>query len=132
MRVYLGIKYHADQANRERIERISRAFTDAGFEVRCVTRDIERWGEVEFEPQALMAATFELMGACDLAVLDLSEKGVGVGIEAGFAHAIGKPVVTIAQAGSDISSTLRGISSAVFEYASDEDLAGIAATLARR
>lgn len=73
-------------------------------------------------PQALMAKTFEVNQACDLTIIELSEKGVGLGIEAGYAHAIGKRVFTIAKIGSDVSTTLAGISSKVYLYDKIEDL----------
>jgi nucleoside 2-deoxyribosyltransferase len=49
-------------------------------------------------------------------VVELSEKGVGVGIEAGYARAKGKPIITVARRESDVSDTLRGISREVFIY----------------
>ncbi len=63
-----------------------------------------------------MAHTFRAIDWSDLAIVDLTEKGVGVGIEAGYAHAQGKEIVTIAQRGADISATLRGISARVILY----------------
>ena len=82
----------------------------------CVTRDIEKWGQVRFEPKHLMQKTFEIIDSCAVVVIDLSEKGVGLGIEAGYAYAEGRPIVTIAEEGSDISETLEGISSQCFVY----------------
>ena len=54
--------------------------------------------------------------------MDLTEKGVGVGIEAGYAWAQGIPIVTIAKRGSDVSTTLQGISQAVLWYDEFDDL----------
>ena len=62
-----------------------------------------------------MQKTFEIIDSCSAFVIDLSEKGVGLGIEASYAHARGIPVV-VAKAGADISDTLRGIAARVFSY----------------
>jgi nucleoside 2-deoxyribosyltransferase len=70
----------------------------------CIVRDVEKWGGVRLSPETLMARTFEEIDSSDLAVIDLTEKGVGVGIEAGYAHASGIPVVVIARKGADISN----------------------------
>lgn len=113
---YLGIKYHPDHRNRNRIELVSTALAAAGYETTCVTRDVEQWGALQFTPQELMARTFAIIAASELCVIDLTEKGVGLGIEAGYAFAQKVPIVTIAQTGSDISETLRGISQAVWWY----------------
>jgi nucleoside 2-deoxyribosyltransferase len=74
------------------------------------------------DARELMARTFAEIQACDLVIVDLTEKGVGVGIEAGYARAKNISVIVIAQTGADISETLRGIARAVFCYAGAEDL----------
>lgn len=119
---YLGIKFHADQRNRPMIEMITDALMKVGWATHVIVRDLEAWGSVQFEPQTLMARTFAVIEASDIAVIDLTEKGVGLGIEAGYAFAKGIPVFTIARAGSDISTTLRGISQEVYLYRNETDL----------
>lgn len=129
VKVYLGIKFHPDNRNRPAIEMITQALASCGVETVCMRRDLEQWGELTFSPQELMARTFEAIRACRLAVIDLTEKGVGLGIEAGFAHAHGIPVVTIAREGSDISTTLTGISSHIYLYRGAADLEAFFAKL---
>ncbi len=123
MKAYLAIKYHADNANRPRIEGISAALEACGFETVCIARDVERWGQVELGPADLMTRSFAELDTCDVVVVDVSEKGVGVGIEAGYAYARRIPIFTIAAhrseslwEGADVPTTLRGISREVFEY----------------
>ena len=116
MKVFLSIKYHADHCNRARIEVIAAALEARGFETTCIARDVEQWGQLKFNARELMTRTFAAIDACELMIVDLTEKGVGVGIEAGYAHAKNIPVVTIAQTGADVSETLRGISRTVFLY----------------
>jgi nucleoside 2-deoxyribosyltransferase len=122
MKAYVAIKYHESNRNRTEIEVISSILQESGFESCCITRDIERWGSVGLTARDLMLVTFEIMDSCSLVVLDLTEKGVGLGIEAGYAYANGIPIITIAKAGSDISKTLRGISTNVLLYQSFVDL----------
>ena len=122
MKADIAIKYHPDNKNRPLIEQISLALARNGIESVCVVRDLENWGEVHFSPEDLMQKSFAAIDACDLMVVDLSEKGVGVGIEAGYAWARGIPILTIARAGADISETLQGISQAVFWYESGDAL----------
>ncbi len=121
-RAYLAIKYHADHSNRERIERITAILNAYGFDTLCVTRDIEQWGRVQFSPGELMERSFEAIQDSDLVVVDLTEKGVGVGIEAGYAYAKHIPILTIAKTGTDISTTLRGIAARVCQYNEYNDL----------
>ncbi len=116
MKAYISIKYHPDNRNRERIQAISAALERCGWQTVCIARDLEEWGRVCFNPQELMQRTFDEIDASHIIVLDLTEKGVGVGIEAGYARARGLPIITIAQTGSDISTTLRGISRRILFY----------------
>ncbi|MGD9569999.1 MAG: hypothetical protein AB7V48_17085 [Sedimentibacter sp.] len=69
-----------------------------------------------------MKLTFEKIDICDLVIIDLTEKGVGLGIEAGYAYAKEIPIITIAKKGSDISETLLGISKKTFFYNNIEEL----------
>jgi 2'-deoxynucleoside 5'-phosphate N-hydrolase len=123
MKAYLAIKYHEDNQNKVRIRAISAALAQNGIETVCIARDVEQWGQISLSPQELMRQSLAEIDASDLVVVDLTEKGVGVGIEAGYAYAKGIPVVTIAPKGADISETLRGISRQVFWYNDFDELA---------
>jgi nucleoside 2-deoxyribosyltransferase len=124
IKAYLAIKYHPNHSNRPLIEAISAALKKCGFETVCIVRDVEEWGQVRLSPQELMVRSFAEIETSDVVVVDLSEKGVGVGIEAGYAYARNIPIITIARQGSDISTTLLGISRQVFWYREPDELAG--------
>jgi nucleoside 2-deoxyribosyltransferase len=121
-RVFLSIKFHADGRNRGLIERLCALLVAGGHVPFCVVRDLEDWGRVEFSIQALMRETFAAIEQSDLVLVELSEKGVGLGIEAGYAFARGIPVLTAARQGSDLSTTLRGISARVCLYEREEEI----------
>lgn len=117
VKVFISIKFHEDNRNRELINSISSILEKKGLETICIIRDVEKWGQNKFgTPEELMKKTFDEIDSSDLVIVELSEKGVGLGIEAGYAFAKGKPIVTIAKTGTDISSTLQGISQEVFFY----------------
>lgn len=123
MKIYLAIKYYPNQQNRVWIETISSMLESQGFETVCIARDVERWGQVDFNPAELMQRSFAELEASDAVVIELTEKGVGLGIEAGYAYAKGIPIIIIARKGSDISTTLQGISLRVFWYNDFDELA---------
>jgi nucleoside 2-deoxyribosyltransferase len=122
MIAFISIKYHADNRNRERIEAISSALEQRGYTTRCVIRDIEQWGTIELDTEMLMRRTFEEIDASAICVVDLTEKGVGIGIEAGYAYAKRIPIIVIAQQGADISTTLQGIAQRVVVYSAIDEL----------
>ncbi len=129
MRIFLSIKYHSDQRNRALIEQISTALQTGGHSTICIACDVENWGRIHYSPAELMRLTFEAIRGCDLLLVELSEKGVGVGIEAGYAAALGKPVWVIAHQGADLSTTLAGIAQRVILYNDLQELSAILFTL---
>ena len=126
MRAFLSIKYHDNHQNRPLIETISSAFADMGIEIVCIVRDIEQWGTVHISAAELMKKTFEVIDSCAFVLVDVTEKGVGIGIEAGYAYAKKKPIFTIASVNADISETLKGISTKTLRYNELADLSPIA------
>ena len=94
MKAYISIKFREDNSNKDCIQKISSALERSGFETVCVARDIENWGEAEFSPADLMQRSFSAIESSDVFVVDLSEKGVGLGIEAGYAHAVKVPIAS--------------------------------------
>jgi len=121
-KAYLAIKYHPNNQNRQLIEKLASALEQAGWSSQVVVRDLEDWGRIVFTPRELMERTLDLLSACELCVVECTEKGVGVGLEAGYAHAKGIPVILLARHDSHVSTTLRGIASQVILYNSPEEL----------
>ena len=122
MKVYLVIKFKEDNSNRKLIEDISSVLEKMGMETTVMARDYEKWGEVKLTPEVLMQKTFEIIDFSDALIVEFSEKGVGIGIEAGYAYAKNIPIYVIAKEGSDISSTIKGIAKDVIFYNNTEEL----------
>jgi len=115
-KAYLGIKYHADNRNRDQIEALSGALINAGLMPTCIARDVEKWGAVQLSPQALMQIAFDEIDRADVIVLEMTKKGVGLGIEAGYAVARGKRLIVLTKDEQGLSNTMRGIADRVIEY----------------
>lgn len=122
MKAFLAIKFKEDYSDKEKIEKIVSVLERADISTVLMVRDYEKWGAVLFTPQELMEKTFEAIDSADILVIEFSEKGVGLGIEAGYAFAKGKSIVVIAKEGSDISSTLEGVSKEVIFYKNIEEV----------
>lgn len=126
MQIYLSIKHHTDQRNRGWIESLSAALGARGWQVICAARDLEGWGSQTFDPAELMQHSLHTIKDCHLVLVDLAEKGVGIGIEAGYAYAKGIPILTLAPQDAVVSDTLRGISRAVVRYTLPTDFSALA------
>ena len=121
-RAYLGIKYHPDMHNRALIETLSQTIEQTGWQITIAVRDLELWGKKALPPQQLMQLSFESIQQSKVLFLEISEKGVGLGIEAGYAYALHIPIVLLAKIGTEISTTLSGIASQIFFYKQVQDL----------
>ena len=122
MRIYLSIKNTEGYSNRKRIESICSALEACGHSVVCIARDLEHWGERKFTPRQLMQQTFKEINSCDFVLVEFTEKGVGLGTEAGYAYARGIPVIAAGRKGAELSTTLDGVASRVVFYNSPDEL----------
>jgi nucleoside 2-deoxyribosyltransferase len=122
MNVYLSIKYHSNGENRERITKIMELLARHHMEPFCVALAGSVPNSAGENPQEWMREALVLVRQSKLMVVDLTEKGVGIGVEAGYAYGRGMPIVTIAQGGFEVSETLAGISQEVFYYQDWDDL----------
>lgn len=122
MKAYIGIKYHEDYRNKDVIDKISSALEKNCYETSCIVRYLYNNKRIKYDSRELMELTFKEIDSCNFIIIDLTEKGVGLGIEAGYAFAKGIPIITIAKQGSDISETLEGISKRIFFYDDMEEI----------
>jgi len=59
---------------------------------------------------------------CDFLIAETSDKGIGIGIEVGYAKAKNKPVIYVRQKTTEHSTTVSGISDYKIVYTDTEDL----------
>jgi len=123
MKIFLAIKFYQDASNRSTIEGLLKLLDRPGIQTVTSARDYENWGQLVLPPAELMKRTFAEIDTSNLVLMELSEKGIGLGIEAGYAYAKGIPLVIIARSDSNISATIQGIVREIIFYHDFEDLA---------
>ena len=121
---FFALKFHEGDEDKAKVEAIEKALNKAGIEITLMARDVEKWGEAYIpDGKTLMKDyAFPAMLQCDCNIIEFSEKGVGLGINAGFCFANGKPIYIIAKKNSDISTTISNIATEVIFYEQPEDL----------
>lgn len=92
----------------------------AGYRVICPARDIEDWGNVGYTPHESMAHTRRAIDSAAAVVVDLHH-GYGV-VAAGYAYAVGVPVLMAAPEGTRIPRPLQGVSVGEVYYRSIDDV----------
>ena len=122
MKALMSIKFHEDASNLSLIKSITDIANKCEVKLKTIFVDYEKEGTKKFSSHELMEMTFSVIEENDILIVEFSEKGVGLGIEAGYAFSKNKPVYVIAKKGSDISETLKGISKEIFFYETISDL----------
>ncbi len=125
MKAYLAFKFKEDYSNKQFIGDVSGALAHAGIETTVMVRDYEKWGAIKLTPAEFMPLAFKAIDDSDILIAEFTEKGVGLGIEVGYAHAKKKPIIVIAKENTEISDTLRGIADRIIFYSEPEELAQI-------
>jgi len=75
------------------------------------------------EERQMMEQAMNEIDNCDLLIAETSDKGIGIGVEAGYAKAKNKPVIYLRQTDAAHSTTVSGISDSQIIYSDSGDLA---------
>jgi nucleoside 2-deoxyribosyltransferase len=70
----------------------------------------------------MMIQAMQDIDSSDILIAETSDKGIGIGIEVGYAKAKQKPIVYVRQKNAEHSTTVSGISDYHIIYESDTDL----------
>lgn len=74
------------------------------------------------QERSMMAQAMKDIERCDLLIAETSDKAIGIGVEAGYAKAQGKPVIYLRHKDAAHSTTVAGISDFQIIYKDAEDL----------
>lgn len=77
------------------------------------------------EEQSMMQQAFRDISGSDLLLAEVSEKAIGVGIEIGYAAALGKPIIYLRHALAEHSTTAAGTAGYSLIYAHTSEIAGL-------
>lgn len=74
------------------------------------------------DEKKMMAQAMSDIKSCDILIAEVTKKGIGIGIEVGYAKAMGKPVFYLRDAEAEHSTTVSGISDYRVIYVDENDL----------
>lgn len=122
-KAFMSLKFYDGDVTQKKVDELTEALKNAEIENFVMVRDVEKYGEVHIESKNLMRDyAFPEMESSDMLIVEFSEKGVGLGVGAGYAFAKGIPIYIIAKTGSDISTTIGGLAEEIIFYDKPEDL----------
>lgn len=120
MNAYLSAKFEGDD-NEEVVEQLITAAERAGFTVSCTNRDYDDYGRKD-SSEPLTDFMFEGIERSNIVLLEITDRGVGQGVEAGYAAANQVPIALLVTNDADVSPTLRDVATHIIEYHGFEDL----------
>jgi len=106
MKLFLSSKF--EKANFENLEKIKDIFEKNGHKIVIGMKEVDNYGTDPLSPKEMMVRTKSLLEDCDGLLIYLYKKGTGIGIEAGLANQMGKPIFVITL--GETSESLMGIS----------------------
>ncbi|MGL4585054.1 MAG: hypothetical protein ACRCVU_18975 [Flavobacterium sp.] len=117
--IYISCSFSMQQDLREVTDRIKEEIEVIGYEPFVF---IEHYTfRLDQEKEMMIQAMKDIDESCCL-LAETTDKGIGIGIEAGYAKSQGKPVVYIRRADASHSTTMSGLSDYYVLYKDIEDL----------
>ncbi|MDP2586115.1 MAG: hypothetical protein Q8P29_04520 [Candidatus Levybacteria bacterium] len=110
----------ADRNQYKSFDRQLREFLESNFSMKTHSLVFDLKEKVN--NKTLMELAFKKINECDLILIELSHKSIGVGIEAGYAKAKGKRIIYMHKIGTELSTTADGICDSRIEYKNISDL----------
>ncbi|MBK8952602.1 MAG: nucleoside 2-deoxyribosyltransferase [Chitinophagaceae bacterium] len=107
MKAYISISYNNRRNISDILNAITEALQDAGVSPFVF---VDTYTFSIAEEKQMMAQAMHDIDACDLLIAEVSDKAIGIGVEAGYARAKGKPVIYTRHTEAAHSTTLAGIS----------------------
>ena len=119
MKAYVSVSY----SNRQILNPVIAAITESlnGFTIEAFVFVDHYQFNIEDEKQMMQQAMVDIDSA-DFLIAETSYKAIGIGVEAGYAIAKGKPVIYMRQQYAAHSTTVSGISNYHIVYADAVDL----------
>lgn len=117
-KAFMSLKFHDGEEDRQKVDALTKALLDAGIENTVMVRDVEKYGKATLPAgkKLMIDYAFPAMKNSDMIVIEFSEKGVGLGIGAGYCYANNIPIYVVAKTGSDISLTMSNLAKRVIFY----------------
>lgn len=119
LRAYLGISISNRVHFDNEIKSIRKCLSVYGIDLEVF---VDKYNFTVDQDKEMMELAFEEIEKYDIMVVEVSKKAIGVGVEAGFAKAKGKPIVYVRRKNTPYSTTIGGISDYKIEYQNEHHL----------
>ncbi|MBI2033264.1 MAG: nucleoside 2-deoxyribosyltransferase [Candidatus Levybacteria bacterium] len=110
---FLSISYSTKDILSSEIDTVVNSLTESGFRTLVFVKEFSYSSTQEKE---MMEKALEEIEKCNIFIAEVSTKAIGVGIEIGYAKALGKPIIYLRNSKSEQSKTVAGIADYIISY----------------
>ena len=118
-KVYIGVGFKERKALDGEINVIKDVLSSNGYTPVVFVDDFSFGPSNEKE---MMRVACEEIADSEMLVVELSSKAIGVGIEVGYAKALGKRIIYLRKKDAEYSKTIGGLADVSIEYGNPDDL----------
>ena len=118
-KAYISISYNKRQELNDELQSIIKTLREFHIKPFVFVDNFKFSSEQEKE---MMQQAILSIDDCDLLIAETSDKGIGIGVEVGYAKAKGKPVIYMRNKNADHSTTVSGLSDSQIIYNDVKDL----------
>ena len=118
-KAYISISYNKRQELNDELQSIIKTLREFHIKPFVFVDNFKFSSDQEKE---MMAQALLSIDDCDLLIAETSDKGIGIGVEVGYAKAKGKPVIYMRNKNADHSTTVSGLSDSQIIYDDVKDL----------
>ena len=119
MKAYISISYHKRKGMEAEVHAIKEILLNHKIKPFVFVDEFEFRSEKESE---MMQQAMRSIDDSDLLIAETSDKGIGIGIEVGYAKAKGKTVIYLRNKNAEHSTTISGMSDFQIAYIDINDL----------
>ncbi|MBD3314015.1 hypothetical protein GF345_06235 [Candidatus Woesearchaeota archaeon] len=124
MNLFVAIKFE-QRHNKELMDGLEKVLKQGGYNPYFFVKNegYSQHGRPDFTD--MISNVVDKIRENDALLIECSQNGTGLGIEAGIAYMMGKPVYVVHRYGTRVSTTLRGLSRRVLEYKDINEIPGV-------
>lgn len=119
MKAYISVSFNNRNLLKNQLAAISDTLTD--FNITPLIF-VDKYKFDLAQERDMMARAMMDIDSADILIAEASVKAIGIGVEAGYAKAKGKPIIYIRHQDAEHSTTISGISDYIIVYVNADDL----------
>lgn len=119
MKAYISVSFKNRKLLSSEIDTIIKVLTENSIDALVF---VDKYRFNISQEKEMMLKAFEEIDNCDILIAETSEKGIGIGVEVGYAKGKGKTVIYLRQKDTEHSTTVAGSSDFQIIYSDSNDL----------